>query len=107
MTNLATINPFEDKSLPPIAENQLPADSSWLFPEYLFQEMNLDEYASVIIERILEKGSWAQLRWLFVTYGEPELTEWVRQSGFRLLSKRSFALWRIVFDLQDDYFAPD
>ena len=100
------MNPFDDTtSFPQIADNQIPADSRWLFPEYTFDEMNLDQYASVIIERILERGSWAQLRWLFATFGEAEVAEWVRRHGFRLLSKRSFALWQNVLKVQD-YVAP-
>jgi hypothetical protein len=31
---------------------------------------------------------------------------WVRRHGFRLLSKRSFALWRLALDISD-YHAPD
>lgn len=60
----------------------------------------------MIIERVLERGSWEQVRWLFATYGEAEVTEWVRQHGFRLLSKRSFALWRLALRIAD-YVAPD
>jgi hypothetical protein len=40
------------------------------------------------------------LRWLFRTYGEAAVAEWVRRHGFRLLSKRSFALWRLALDVQ-------
>jgi len=84
----------------------LPEDSAWLFPEYRFENIQLDSHSAVIIERILERGSWEQVRWLFATYGEAEVAEWVRKHGFRLLSKRSFALWRLTLDVED-YFAPD
>jgi len=79
-----------------LAGNQLPADAKWLFPEYDFEVMEVQRYSGVIIERILERGDWKQLRWLFATYGEHRVAEWVRKHGFRLLSKRSFALWRLV-----------
>jgi hypothetical protein len=46
--------------------NSLPTDTAWLFPEYEFETMGLESHAGVIIERILERGTWAQLRWLFV-----------------------------------------
>jgi len=88
-----------------LAENGLPASSDWLFPEYDFAAMESEEYAGVIIERILERGSWAELRWLFARYGEKRVAEWVRQHGFRLLTKRSFALWRLALRVQD-YVAP-
>src|SRR5205807_5022616 len=34
------------------------------------------------------------------------LTAWVRDHGFRLLSPRSFALWRLVLNLKD-FVAPE
>ncbi len=85
---------------------RLPTDSAWLFPEYDFEQINLQQHCGVIIERILERGSWEQLRWLFQTYGETEVANWVRKHGFRLLSKRSFALWRLALDI-DAFQAPD
>jgi hypothetical protein len=85
---------------------KLPADADWLFPEYAFESMNLQDHRGVIIERVLERGSWKQVRWLFATYGEAKVAEWVRQHGFRLLSKRSFALWKLALKV-DDYVAPD
>lgn len=88
-----------------IASN-LPADTAWLFPEYDFETMDLERHRSVIIERVLERGTWVQLRWLFATYGEADVTEWVRRHGLRLLSKRSFALWRLTLGITD-YIAPE
>ena len=89
-----------------LAPNGLPQSSQWLFPEYEFARMNLDEYTGVIIERIHDLGSWAEINWLFDTYGESRITEWVRQHGFRLLSPRSFALWRLNLNIID-FVAPD
>jgi hypothetical protein len=88
-----------------LAENDLPMDTAWLFPEYDFAGMNLEDYRGVIIERILERGSWDQIRWLFKTYGETLVADWVRKHGFRLLSKRSYALWRLSLGV-DDYSVP-
>jgi hypothetical protein len=90
----------------PIFANHLPADAAWLFPEYDFETIDLELHKGVIIERILERGTWEQLRWLFATYGEAGVAAWVQQHGFRLLSKRSFALWRLVLDVTD-YEAPE
>lgn len=84
-----------------LAENNLPIDSAWLFPEYDFESVNLDDHQGVIIERILERGSWDQVRWLFKYYGESLVADWVRKHGFRLLSKRSFALWRLALEIDD------
>ena len=87
-------------------QHHLPPDSGWLFPEYDFDSIELESHSGVIIERLLERGAWGQIRWLFETYGEERVAEWVRRHGFRLLSKRSFALWRLALDVTD-YRAPD
>ncbi|NIT61189.1 MAG: hypothetical protein GWN00_34790 [Aliifodinibius sp.] len=43
-------------------KNRIPDDAAWLFPEYDFEKMDLNRHQSVIIERILERGTWEQLR---------------------------------------------
>jgi hypothetical protein len=68
--------------------------------------VDVERHKSVIIERILEKGTWPQTRWLFATYGREEVAAWVRKHGLRLLSGRSFALWRLVLEIEE-YVAPD
>ncbi|MBN1658270.1 MAG: hypothetical protein JXA93_07715 [Anaerolineae bacterium] len=85
---------------------RLPADSAWLFPEYEVESIEVARHSGVIIERMLERGTWKQLRWLFRTYGEERVARWVAQHGFRLLSKRSFALWRVALDVKE-YVAPE
>ena len=96
----------KSNTLPLLAHNHLPADAAWLFPEYDFDTMDADSHKSVIIERVLERGTWEQLRWLFATYSETSVAEWVRRHGFRLLSRRSFALWRLALGVAD-YIAPE
>jgi hypothetical protein len=96
----------KSNAAPLLANNRLPADSAWLFPEYDFDTMGVESHKSVIIERVLEHGTWEQLRWLFATYGEASVAGWVRRHGFRLLSRRSFALWRLALDVVD-YVAPE
>ena len=67
-----------------LAPNGLPQSSQWLFPEYDFARMNSDKYAGVIIERILNRGSWVEIRWLLDTYGKREIARWVRAHGYRV-----------------------
>jgi len=98
--------PHKSSALPLLADNHLPADAAWLFPEYDFDTMGLERHKSVIIERVLERGTWEQLCWLFTTCSEISVAEWVRRHGFRLLSKRSFALWRLALGVAE-YSAPE
>ncbi len=64
-----------------LASNGLPVSSEWLFPEYDFARMNTEEYAGVIIERILDRGSWAEIRWL---------VDCLRQTRHRQMGARSW-----------------
>jgi len=89
-----------------LAPNGLPESSAWLFPEYDFSGMTLAAYSGVVIERILERGTWSEVNWLFNHYGEPKIAEWVQRHGFRLLSGRSFSLWRLVLNVKE-FVAPD
>ena len=41
---------------------RLPSEGRWLFPEYEFESIEIDQHRGVIIEGILEKGTWEQLR---------------------------------------------
>ena len=102
----ASNHSHKSSAIPLLADNHLPADAAWLFPEYDFETMDIKSHKSVIIERVLERGTWDQLCWLFATYGEANVAEWVRRHGFRLLSRRSFALWRLVLGITD-YVAPE
>jgi hypothetical protein len=83
----------------------LPGSTAWLFPEYEFESIGLEGHSGVIMERLLDRGTWDQVRWLFATYGEDRVASWVQRHGFRLLSKRSFALWRLALDITD-FHAP-
>jgi hypothetical protein len=86
--------------------NELPVSLRWMFPEYDFRDIGLDSHRDVIIERVLDRGNWDQLRWLFRTYNEKTVADWVRNHGYRLLSKRSFALWCVALGLKE-FKAPD
>ena len=103
MDNSFAVDPTVQKAS---ISSELPADSAWLFPEYDASQMDLLQYRGVIIERVLERGSEEQLQWLFRTYGEPLVADWVRKHGFRLLSKRSSALWRLALDVVE-FDTPD
>lgn len=91
---------------PELEQSDIPLDMAWLFPEYEFAAIGIQSHQGVIIERVLERGSWEQVRWLFAAYSKADVAGWVEKHGFRLLSKRSFALWRLVLDIER-YEAPD
>lgn len=62
--------------------------------------MGLDEYATLIIARVLEYGDSAHLRWLRDTYGDARIGEVVMRS--REVSRRTAVLWRNLLGLDGE-----
>ena len=83
-----------------MAPNGLPKTSDWLFPEYDFARMNPDEYAGVVIERILDRGSQEEIGWLFRKYGKPTIVKWIRRHRYRLLNWSAFQHWRTMLGIK-------
>ncbi|MBI4770006.1 MAG: hypothetical protein HY784_06220 [Chloroflexi bacterium] len=84
----------------PLAPNGLPESSAWLFPEYDFVRMEPEEYAPVVMERVLERGSIPEVQWLLAHYGTRRLSAWLRRYGYRALSPRTFEYWRWVLGIK-------
>jgi len=78
----------------------LPEDSGWLFPEYEFKRMEPERFAPVIMARILERGTTAEVQWLLAYYGTRRLATWLRRYGYRALSPRAFEYWRWVLGIK-------
>ena len=55
----------------------LPDSTAWHFLEYEFESVGLDSHSGVIMERVLDRGTWDQVRWLFAAYGEDRVATWV------------------------------
>jgi hypothetical protein len=71
------------------------------FQEYRLEELDPERDAFTIIERTLALGDRREVRWLFHRYGRERLIEWVRQAGWRLLSRRRFRLWANYFGIHE------
>lgn len=89
-----------------LAANGLPASSDWLFPEYEFERMTPARFADVVIERVLDRGSVAEVRWLLQHYGRRRVKAWVRRFGYRRLPRRIFEYWRWVFGVKRYHVPP-
>lgn len=83
-----------------LAPNGLPQSSQWLFPEYDFARMRADKYSGVIMERIINRGSWAEIRWMLDTYSKREIAKWIRAYGYRRLDRRAFAYWCMMLGIK-------
>lgn len=69
------------------------------FQEYVFENLDAERDAFVVIERALAWGEAPELRWLFARYGAQRLAAWVQQAGWRCLPNRRFKYWQAYFNL--------
>lgn len=77
----------------------MPRSLQFAFQEYDLEKLDLDQHAFTIIERTLAYGNRAEARWLFAQYGRERLAAWLREAGWRRLSRRRLTFWVSYFDL--------
>jgi len=84
----------------------IPDSLSRLFQEYDLASVDIKAHASIIIERILEMGTWEELHWLFHTYGVQPIIDYLSQLGDRRLSPVAFNYWRKLLKIDNYQVAP-
>jgi hypothetical protein len=79
---------------------ELPAATLRLFDGYAPVDLVAPEHRSFLIERLLEAGDSADLRFLVAAVGEGALAAYVAQWGDRRLTARSRVFWRLLLGVQ-------
>ena len=64
------------------------------FQEYDIRKLDVQRDDNLIIQRVLEFGTWNEIRWLFRACGKKRITKFVRELGERGLSRAAFNYWR-------------
>ena len=64
--------------------------------------VDLDAHAPFVLERILEYGSLAAVRWALDVYGPNRIGAFLRERGRRTLTSKTLAFWTMVLDLEDE-----
>ncbi|GAB4443751.1 MAG: hypothetical protein Kow0031_26030 [Anaerolineae bacterium] len=82
-----------------MSATEIPASLQSCFQEYDFSQLDPQQHRELIIERTLAYGNRAELRWLFNTYGRPQIVAWVQQLGSRRLPWRRHNLWCVLLNL--------
>lgn len=49
-----------------------------------------------IMERVMERGGWDDMRWLVAELGRARLGEYLRERGHRVLPPRELRFWSLV-----------
>jgi hypothetical protein len=74
------------------------------FQEYTNLDIKIAK--NVIIPRVLDFGTVAELRWLFRTYSKKTIKQFLMQRGFRSLSARTFIFYCHLLGVRK-YHRPD
>lgn len=73
---------------------QIPDSMQPYFQEYALADLQLRRDGDLIIQRTLEFGTWAEVRWLFQVYSRRRIQRFLREHGERWLRPVTFNYWR-------------
>lgn len=73
-------------------DGRLPPGSRPLFPEYRFRDLHAIRDASIVVPRLLEQGTLAEMNWVMRRYPREWLGRWMAREGWKL-SPRSARFW--------------
>jgi len=77
----------------------IPVSLAPFFQEYEFAALNAQKDSHTIIERALQFGDRAELRWLFTTYSQEQIASWVSQFGKDKLPQPHRSFWQTVLEI--------
>ena len=67
-----------------------------VFWEYDPGSIDVFKHADLIIGRIMERGTWASMLWLWETYSEKKLVSFLEKRGRRVLPPRELNYWAFM-----------
>ena len=77
----------------------IPATLAPFFQEYDLAQLDPQTAAPLVIERALQYGNRAELRWLFRQYPRQQIRDWVAQFGKERLPNPHLEFWQIVLEI--------
>lgn len=77
----------------------IPSTLKPFFQEYHLSDLTAEQDAHTIIERVLQFGNRAEIKWLFTVYAQSEIADWVRRFGREKLPQPHRAFWQTVLEI--------
>jgi hypothetical protein len=84
-----------------VAYPPIPPSLAPFFQEYDLAQLDVQRSVNTIIERVLQFGNRAEIRWLFSVYSRQQVAEWVRQWGQYALPEPHLTFWRLILNLPE------
>jgi len=80
----------------------LPPDLHRFFWECRPETIDTQAHAPFVLERILDYGSLAAVRWALRTYGPEQVKEFLRVRGVRTLSRKTLGFWTLLLGIEGE-----
>jgi hypothetical protein len=80
---------------------KIPSTLAPFFQEYDFEKLDAAIAAPLIIERALQFGNRAELRWLFAQYLRTQIVNWFIRYAKERLPNPHRAFWQIVLEIKE------
>ena len=80
---------------------QVPLSLAPFFQEYDLSKLIPERDAHTIIERVLQFGNRAEIKWLFSVYSKDTISTWVRRWASQVLPEPDRTFWQLVLELKD------
>ena len=78
----------------------IPASLTPFFQEYDLAKLTPEKDAHTIIERVLQYGNRAEIKWLCGMYSQDSIASWVRRFGDERLPQPHRTFWKLVLDVE-------
>jgi hypothetical protein len=82
---------------------EIPATVKALLWEYSLDDAPFDErWFSTIMERVMQRGCWDDMRWLLGEFSPEQLRSYLERRGRRTLAPRELRFWSRICGVPDD-----
>lgn len=79
-----------------------PPDLRRLFWDCRPETVDLQAHGPFVLERILEYGTLAAVRWALQTYGSERIKGFLRGRGVRTLSRKTLSFWTFLLGIEGE-----
>jgi hypothetical protein len=81
--------------------SSIPRSLAPFFQEYDLDKLDVNSAAPLIIERALQYGNRAELRWLFAQYPRAQIVGWFIRYAKERLPNPHRAFWQIILEIKE------
>jgi hypothetical protein len=83
-------------------KSKLPLYLQRFFWEYAPDSLDIHQHASVIMARIMERGSWQAMIWLNNTYPPEVIRDFLFDKGWQVLAPREVNYWALISGMPEE-----